>query len=65
MKCPNDQSEMEQGAISHANTWLKNDGNIVRQFDRKLTNIISKSPWVIAWKCPNCGKIELTSEVDK
>ena len=53
MKCPNDQSEMEKGElISEGGVWWANEGTILGFSGEGLT----------AYKCLECGKIELTTK---
>ena len=63
MKCPIDQTEMEQG-------YLRMDGTLFQRFITWVTGQVGsfrglnfKGVVAIAWKCPKCEKIELTSEV--
>lgn len=58
MKCPKCNTEMIQGHQNQANFWLKGDIGIK---DVVSFNDIE----VIAFRCPECGKIELTSKPDK
>ncbi len=63
MKCPIDQTEMEKGRLAaYGVAWTKGD-TIKIPF---LSNIMrSKVTYVIAWKCPKCGKVELKIEENK
>lgn len=59
MKCPNCKSEMEKGNLAtNGNLWVK----VSRLY--KYMSIFGGVP-VYAYKCPKCGKIELTSETEK
>lgn len=53
MKCPDCKSEMEEGRLySHGMSWSK-------KMDGLLDKMRTAGSNVIAWKCPNCKKIEL------
>lgn len=56
MKCPNDGSEMEKGALKTSMIWSLE--NFITKLDKMIT-----SNYVYAYKCPKCGKIELKTEV--
>lgn len=57
MKCPIDQTEMEIGTIAPtANVWQPG------KHDFKL---FGNPIYVYAFRCPKCGKIELTTKGDK
>jgi predicted RNA-binding Zn-ribbon protein involved in translation (DUF1610 family) len=60
MKCPNCGGEMEKGTLSgNGNIWLKPG---FRAKILKATYLGLANPYVYAWKCSNCGKIELYAE---
>ncbi len=55
MKCPIDQTEMEKGDLANfkaRSKWLA-----------KVGLFFSNGPWIVAYRCPKCGKVELTTEV--
>ncbi len=56
MKCPIDKTEMEKG-FSTGMYWRK--GQI---WNKSIGKMINGGNYVIAWKCPKCGKIELKLE---
>ena len=59
MKCPIDKTEMEKGElISHGSQWEKNDSDKKGFFDKLTWNFTP----VFAYRCPKCGKVELTTE---
>lgn len=65
MKCPIDQTEMKHGFLG-VGTWRE-----APEGSKPLTSITW--PWVrknflmkaSAYRCPRCGKIEITSEPGK
>lgn len=60
MKCQNCGGEMEKGTLSdNGNIWLKPG---FRAKILKATYLGLANPYVYAWKCSNCGKIELYAE---
>lgn len=59
MKCPIDKTEMEKGAISIP-------GKVdTMWYSRKSLLDSIRGKELIAYRCPKCGKIELTTEPDK
>lgn len=61
MKCPNDKTEMEKGyLLDDSRIWATDD--VIQKAFRALHHFNTK---VFAMRCPNCGKIELYSEVKK
>ena len=57
MKCPIDQTEMEKGNLTgHGTKWIKGHHSFGWFPFQKTEN-------VTAYKCPKCGKVELTTEV--
>jgi hypothetical protein len=63
MKCPNDQTEMDKGSLIGGKMWLKIDeNNFWQKIDRK---VVDMSRRVFAWRCPSCGKVELSTEIKK
>jgi len=61
MKCPIDQEEMEKGTLSKYNqTWTSKQSwaGAFSAFGKSM------SPGYPLWayRCPKCGKIELTTE---
>jgi len=65
MKCPIDQTEMEEGITAHSSYsgygtvfWAT---KIIAAglFDKKPENPVD----IKAFRCPKCGKVELTTEV--
>ena len=61
MKCPIDKTEMEKGIIPDKATYVT---TILRW--AKSVNIIlgaKETQNIIAYRCPKCGKVELTTEV--
>lgn len=57
MNCPNDKTEMEAGFIS--SKWTSK-AQTKKVFGMTTSNISSEL--ITAYKCPNCGKIELVLE---
>ena len=60
MKCPNDKTEMELGFMDEAH-WIS--GKMPKL--GKVFALGRTTKAVQAFCCPNCGKIELYSEVKK
>lgn len=60
MKCPNDETQMEKGYLTaNGRAWIK----FTDSLRDKISELISTHQlFVWAWRCPNCKKIELTSE---
>lgn len=62
MRCPKCDIEMQKGQLgSTGNLWME---KIVSTTAVKFLSM-SKAPFVFAYRCPNCGKVELISEIDK
>ncbi len=59
MKCPIDQTEMEKGFLSEG-FWVSGDKPSLASFTRIGTG--KQNIWIVAWKCPLCGKVELQAE---
>lgn len=59
MKCPNDQTEMEEGFID-TGYWLSGKKPSLS----KVFAIGRKTIYAIAWRCSKCGKIELYTEME-
>lgn len=62
MNCPNCKSEMEKG-ISDGG-WWRGEGfssEVKEIFGKNLAGALSVS----AYRCPACGKVEFTTEVEK
>ena len=57
MNCPNCKTEMEKGVLGNGHLWMKE--NLATKMDKILGKV-----YVYAHKCPKCGKIEPTSEVE-
>jgi len=60
MKCPNDSSEMIRGGIgNYGNLWIAEGlrTSLLRNFAGKNC--------IYAYRCPQCGKIELTTESEE
>ena len=57
MNCPNCKTEMERGAISTAGA------SDTMWYSRKslMSGILGHN--LLAYKCPKCGKVELTTEM--
>jgi len=53
MNCPICKTEMEKGSLSSFSSEVYWDNN----------HPTAKA--ITAWKCPKCGKVELTTEVEK
>jgi len=62
MKYPNCDcgGEMEKGTLSGNGNILLKPG--LRAKILKATSLTLGNPYVYAWKCQNCGKIELYAE---
>lgn len=59
MKCPNDQTEMEQGILAnHGSLWI---GKGIRS---AMVQWALGGKKVRAYRCAKCGKIELSSEIE-
>ena len=59
MKCSKDQTEMLKGfLLQGGQKW--HEGNIINNFLSKF--FAWKAKIVVAYKCPNCKKIELFAE---
>lgn len=59
MKCPNCKSEMEDGTLAQqGNVWV---GKGLREKLSRLNFLIGNSVNVSAYRCPKCGKVELTT----
>ncbi len=59
MQCAKCEIEMEKGFLSsHGGSWMK--ANSLSTFFDKITFFLSTV--VVAWKCPQCNKIELYLE---
>jgi hypothetical protein len=61
MKCPNDQTEMEKGVI------MARGAGKVEWFDENQKPSLTTMFWkdgskLVAYKCPNCGKVELQAQ---
>ena len=64
MKCPIDKTEMEKGIIDETATgWMSG-----KSFLGKISSIGVGITWgknrIWAYRCPKCGKVELTTEVE-
>lgn len=58
MKCPIDETEMEEGYMAnHGMAWMKGSPNLMGKFMQM--GVVG----VKAYRCPKCGKLELSSEV--
>ncbi len=63
MKCPIDQTEMEKGTLwAHGSSWKP--GALSKIMFWGMGWFRKNYSIVIAFKCPKCGKIELTTEPD-
>ncbi len=63
MKCPIDKTEMEKGIISsYGSRWAKGDVSRAIGYTWFWLKKIS-GPVLVAYRCPECGKVELTTEV--
>lgn len=59
MKCPIDQEEMKKGGLTGEGTkWVSSD-----TLWGKLLPTTFGGTEVYAYRCPKCGKIELTSKI--
>lgn len=57
MNCPIDKTEMEKGFLNRSGLeWLKSSEGGINKFLQMGINLF-------AYKCPKCGKVELTTEV--
>ena len=62
MKCPIDHTEMEVGKIDRG-MWIKGEvGGLWKILIGRPMGV--NSSWIRAWRCPNCGKIELATVPD-
>lgn len=61
MECPICKSVMEKGMLTADSThWMKEEGFIGGV--NKTMNPGFGLERVVAWKCPNCKKVELSAE---
>ena len=63
MKCPIDQTEMEEGVIDRG-YWSSRFVGWGRAV-KGIAKFFSGGSLVIAWKCPKCGKIDLFMDKEK
>lgn len=56
MKCPIDQTEMEAGHLTLDIQWQSGKIGLQNLMNNNIRTIV-------AWKCPKCGKVELTTEI--
>lgn len=63
MQCPKCKNEMEQGAIDDGwwSRWSLKWGKMFSGLVKTTHNALL----VTAWRCPKCGKVELTTEREK
>ena len=59
MKCPNDQTDMEQGVLQDQGMLWTKPGVRTAIAQMSFGGFLK----VFAYRCSKCGKIELTSEV--
>lgn len=64
MQCPNCKTEMEKGYLMQGFMWVeKLMMPMGKSLGLKLAGLgLGKKAFVIAYRCPNCKKIELISE---
>jgi len=63
MKCPQDDSEMIKGMI-HDGLWYQGGWPRLSKAITKVITLKSRiNVYIVAWRCPHCGKIELSSEI--
>ncbi len=65
MKCPNCSVEMEKGSLAmNGGYWYKlsEDRGFLNQTIIWPITLFGSATSVLAWKCPNCNKLELTVE---
>lgn len=58
MKCPNDQTEMEEGSLHQIGL-----GPVVGWVPNK--KVVWKPKKITTFRCPNCGKLESFTEPNK
>ncbi len=65
MNCPNCKIEMEEGEmLSHGiSVWRKKEIRKPGFFSNYQKFILGGKCFVVAYKCPKCGKIELYGEI--
>ena len=64
MKCPIDQTEMEKGILVSGFQWVKIDQpGLWKSKFFGLQYIGKQKEYVYSYRCPKCGKVELTTEV--
>ncbi len=62
MKCPNCKSEMEKGVLgSHNESWIP-EKSALATLNRLAQAPTFGKPRLWAYRCPKCGKVELTTE---
>lgn len=60
MKCPKCNTEMIKGTLQGGGNYWKEKNT----FAEKITGLL-KMDYVFAYRCPSCGKLDLTTEVKK
>ncbi len=60
MKCPNDQTEMEEGILTGAGLvgWVSKNSKILGMIDG------FKAKGFNTWRCSKCGKLEFYTQPD-
>ncbi len=56
MKCPIDQTEMEEGQLPAGIAWTPRKSSF---------SIMGQNHSMTPWRCPKCGKVEWVTEPDK
>ncbi len=62
MQCPIDKTEMEEGWLAPGR-WITGPMKKLSWWIRPMQSLTVKSILAVAWRCPKCGKVELTTEV--
>lgn len=61
MQCPNDKTEMEQGfLVNLGQNWAKG-----KPIGTGISEKVTGGKYIFAYRCPKCGKIELTTEPEE
>jgi len=59
MKCPIDETEMEEGLLDRGH-WIEGEGTMWSRI--WYGPYLRRAVRVIAWRCPKCQKIELVAD---
>lgn len=63
--CPNCKKEMEKGVLgTDYQSWMSEDSAMAK-LNWLAQPPVFGQPRLLTYRCPNCGKVELYSEVEK